>query len=67
MSQAHGVSVLQTSFPGTRLTKSSEGEFETTQGGLRLTTSVGGTLTGRGADVLIIDDPMKADDADSET
>src|SRR5207253_1698666 len=32
----------------------------------RLATSVGGTLTGRGGEVLIIDDPIKANDADSE-
>jgi hypothetical protein len=41
-------------------------EFETTQGGYRLSTSVGGVVTGRGADVIIVDDPMKADDALSE-
>jgi predicted phage terminase large subunit-like protein len=42
-------------------------EFETNEGGCRLSTSVGGVLTGRGADVIIIDDPLKADDALSET
>ncbi len=31
-----------------------------------ITTSVGGTLTGRGADILIVDDPIKALDAPSE-
>lgn len=36
-------------------------------GGRRLATSVGGTFTGKGADLIIIDDPMKADDAFSET
>jgi predicted phage terminase large subunit-like protein len=41
-------------------------EFETTQGGYRLSTSVGGVVTGRGADVIVVDDPMKADDALSE-
>ena len=41
-------------------------EFETTQGGYRLSTSVGGVVTGRGAHVIIIDDPMKADDALSD-
>jgi predicted phage terminase large subunit-like protein len=41
-------------------------EFETTQGGYRLSTSVGGVVTGRGAHVIIVDDPMKADDALSE-
>src|SRR5215472_349832 len=34
--------------------------------GFRLATSVGGTLTGRGGGVLIVDDPIKANDADSE-
>ena len=34
--------------------------------GSRFATSVGGTLTGRGADILIIDDPLKAQDAYSE-
>jgi predicted phage terminase large subunit-like protein len=42
-------------------------EFETTQGGYRLSTSVGGVVTGRGADIIIVDDPMKADDALSDT
>ncbi|MPZ24686.1 MAG: phage terminase large subunit [Dehalococcoidia bacterium] len=35
--------------------------------GCRLATSVGGTLTGRGGDVIIIDDPIKADAAMSDT
>jgi predicted phage terminase large subunit-like protein len=42
-------------------------EFKTTEGGYRLSTSIGGVLTGRGADIIIIDDPLKADDALSET
>jgi predicted phage terminase large subunit-like protein len=42
-------------------------EFETTEGGYRLSTSVGGVVTGRGADLVIVDDPMKADDALSDT
>jgi predicted phage terminase large subunit-like protein len=32
-----------------------------------MATSVGGVLTGRGADVIIIDDPLKPDDALSDT
>ena len=35
-------------------------------GGYRLATSVGGTLTGRGGNFVIIDDPMKSQDAQSE-
>jgi hypothetical protein len=55
-------------FP-TRLSpqKQSVQEFHTTQGGSRLATSVGGVLTGRGADFIIIDDPLKPDEALSET
>jgi predicted phage terminase large subunit-like protein len=54
-------------FPRTRLNpkKATEGEFETTRRGYRFTTSVGGTLTGRGGDVLIIDDPIKGNDGNS--
>ena len=55
-------------FPETRLNpkKASEGEFETTKRGYRLATSVGGTLTGRGCNVLIVDDPVKGNEATSE-
>ena len=42
-------------------------DFGTFAGGRRLATSVGGVLTGRGADLIIIDDPQKADDALSES
>jgi hypothetical protein len=45
--------------------KSTETEFETTRRGHRLATSVGGTLTGRGGYILIVDDPTKAHDASS--
>jgi hypothetical protein len=31
-------------------------DFETIQGGRRLATSVGGVLTGRGADIIVLDD-----------
>jgi predicted phage terminase large subunit-like protein len=52
----------------TRLSKGREAvsEYETTDGGYRLSTSIGGVLTGRGADLIIIDDALKADDALSE-
>ena len=40
--------------------------FETTAGGARIATSVGGVITGFGADVIIVDDPMKPDEALSE-
>ncbi|HEV3220166.1 MAG TPA: phage terminase large subunit [Candidatus Acidoferrales bacterium] len=56
-------------FPRTRLSveKQSVNEFITTVQGFRLSTSVGGVLTGRGADLIILDDPLKPDDAMSET
>jgi predicted phage terminase large subunit-like protein len=39
----------------------------TTKGGYRRTTSVMGGLTGFGSDEIIVDDPIKADDAHSDT
>ena len=42
-------------------------EFATTKKGFRMATSVGGVLTGRGADFIIVDDPLKPDDAFSDT
>lgn len=58
----------QATFPKTRLSsiKNASDEFRTTRNGGRIATSVGGTLTGRGGDLLIIDDPMKAEDAHSQ-
>jgi predicted phage terminase large subunit-like protein len=53
-------------FPALQPTKDSGTEFITTAGGGRYATSVGGTLTGRGADLIIIDDPLKAEEAASE-
>ena len=47
--------------------KQSVQEFLTTQNGFRLATSVGGVVTGRGADLIIIDDSLKPDEALSET
>ena len=42
-------------------------EFATTAQGCRLATSVGGVLTGRGADIIVIDDPLKPEEALSQT
>jgi predicted phage terminase large subunit-like protein len=41
-------------------------EFITTRQGYRLATSNGGVLTGRGADIILIDDPLKPEEALSE-
>lgn len=46
--------------------RSAAADFETTQRGGRMATSVGGVLTGRGGDIIIIDDPVKPDEALSE-
>ncbi|MDD4519609.1 MAG: phage terminase large subunit [Alphaproteobacteria bacterium] len=55
-------------FPATVLQTSRRAinDFETTKGGGRFATSIGGTLTGRGADWIIIDDPLKPADAASD-
>lgn len=55
-------------FPATLVDprRASREEFRTTAGGFRMASSVGGTLTGRGGDVVVIDDPLKAGDAMSE-
>ena len=51
-------------FPNTRLQhgKSALHDLHTTKRGYRLSTSVGGTLTGRGADMVILDDINKANE-----
>jgi predicted phage terminase large subunit-like protein len=56
-------------FPGTAIsrTRSASHDFETTKGGGRLSTSVGGSLTGRGGDIIILDDVIKPEEANSET
>ena len=56
-------------FPQTRIGpyKDSEIEIELTGRGFRLATSTDGTLTGRGGDLIIIDDPLKPSDALSDS
>jgi predicted phage terminase large subunit-like protein len=55
-------------FPKTIISpsKDTQSHFETTQHGMRFATSVGGALTGVGSDIIIIDDPIKASDSNSE-
>jgi len=57
---------FQGAFPNMRIARSTEGELVTTKRGFRKTTSVSGTLTGLGGDLIIIDDPQKPVDAQSE-
>jgi predicted phage terminase large subunit-like protein len=56
-------------FPWMRISsvKNTESEVLTTRQGYRLATSVDGTLTGRGGDLVIIDDPLKPIDALSDS
>ena len=42
-------------------------KFDNTATGFRFSTSVGGTVTGEGADYIVGDDPLNATDADSDT
>jgi predicted phage terminase large subunit-like protein len=56
-------------FPKTRISdiKNTEVEFVTSRNGFFLASSVEGALTGRGADFIFVDDPIKPMDALSET
>ena len=53
-------------FPRMRLTKDTEELCETTLGGSRLSTSVGGVVTGFGGRIIIVDDPIDPSEANSE-
>jgi predicted phage terminase large subunit-like protein len=53
-------------FPAMRPAKDTGTELVTTAGGSRYATSVGGTLTGRGADLIVVDDPLKFEEAMSD-
>ena len=52
----------------TRLSSGREAlsDYQTSEGGGQLSTSVSGGFTGRGGDIVIVDDPLKADDALSD-
>ncbi len=50
-------------FPNTVLASKAVAYFRTTAGGGRMSTSVEGATTGFGADIIIVDDPLKAQDA----
>lgn len=53
-------------FPSVRISRNAGMDFVTTAQGGRFSTSVDGPLTGRGGNLIIIDDPVKAEDANSE-
>ena len=52
-------------FPNTRFTSNRprDTDLRTTFHGGRLAVGIGGAITGRGADIIIVDDPIKAQDA----
>jgi len=54
-------------FPDTRISDRGNRalELQTTAGGVRKAVSVGGSITGFGADIIIVDDCMKSDEARS--
>lgn len=55
-------------FPGTQLNPDAKaaGRWRTTEGGIYISTGVGGAIPGRGADLAVIDDPIKGrNDAES--
>jgi predicted phage terminase large subunit-like protein len=59
-------STYQAVFPKMRLARETDSEIHTTLRGRRYATSIQGTLTGRGGNLFIIDDPLKPADAVSE-
>jgi predicted phage terminase large subunit-like protein len=58
--------IYQAVFPKMVLARETDSEIHTTRRGRRYATSIGGTLTGRGGNLFIIDDPLKPSDALSD-
>lgn len=58
-------SFYKEAFPRMQIERVTDGEITTTLRGSRKAVSVGGPMTGFGANLIIIDDPMKAADAQS--
>jgi predicted phage terminase large subunit-like protein len=56
----------QAVFPKMRLSRETDSEIHTTLRGRRYAASIQGTLTGRGGNLFIIDDPLKPTDAVSD-
>ena len=56
----------QSTFPNMRLAQDTDRVITTTMRGRRYATSIEGTLTGLGGNLVIIDDPLKEGDAQSE-
>jgi predicted phage terminase large subunit-like protein len=58
--------LYQSLFPGMRLIRDTDREIMTSRRGKRIATSIDGTLTGLGGDLIVVDDPIKLGDAYSE-
>jgi hypothetical protein len=58
--------IYQATLPAMRLERDTDREITTTKRGKRIATSIEGTLTGLGGNLIIIDDPLKIGDAMSE-
>ena len=58
--------LYQAAFPDMRIKRETDREISTTAHGKRYATSLEGTLTGLGGNLIIIDDPIKLGDAFSE-
>jgi predicted phage terminase large subunit-like protein len=58
--------LYQATFPAMRLDRDTDREITTTERGKRIATSIDGTLTGLGGNLIIIDDPIKLCDAMSD-
>jgi hypothetical protein len=59
--------LYQATFTGMKLVRETDREIATSKRGKRISTSLDGTLTGLGGNLIIIDDPIKLGDAMSET
>jgi predicted phage terminase large subunit-like protein len=59
--------IYQATFPAMRLDRDTDREITTTKRGKRIATSIDGTLTGLGGNLIVIDDPLKLGDAMSES
>lgn len=55
----------QEAFPGTRLDRTKATDLSTTRGGSVFAVSIKGSITGRGAHLIIIDDPHEIDDGNN--
>ena len=58
--------LYQAAFPAMRLDRDTDREITTMERGKRIATSIDGTLTGLGGNLIIIDDPIKLGDAMSD-